>query len=88
MDGEQLRRLMPELKIFLDRYLPLFGRPENHGHAMRFVHGLFDGGDRRNTENIAEAIAGGVPRTLQKFISQGCWADRVVLGEALRIPGS
>jgi SRSO17 transposase len=81
MDGKQLRRLKPELEIFLDRYLPLFGRPENHGHAARFVHGLFDGSDRRNIENIAEAVAGGVPRTLQKFISQGCWDDGVVLGE-------
>jgi SRSO17 transposase len=81
MDGKQVRRLRPELEIFLDRYLPLFGRPENHGHAMRFVHGLFDGSDRRNTENIAEAVAGGVPRTMQKFISQGCWDDSVVLGE-------
>ena len=81
MDGKQLRRLQPELKIFLERYLPLFGRSENHEHAVRFVHGLFDGQDRRNTENIAEAVAGGVPRTLQKFISQGCWGDRVVLGE-------
>lgn len=81
MDGKQLRRLKPELEIFLERYLPLFGRSENHEHAVRFVHGLFDGQDRRNTENIAEAVAGGVPRTLQKFISQGCWDDRVVLGE-------
>lgn len=81
MDGKQLRRLMPELEVFLNRYLPLFGRPENHGHATRFVHGLFDGSDRRNTENIAESIAGGVPRTMQKFISQGCWDDRGVFGE-------
>ena len=81
MDGKQLRRLMPDLEVFLNRYLPLFGRPENHGHATRFVHGLFDGSDRRNTENIAESIAGGVPRTMQKFVSQGCWDDRGVLGE-------
>ena len=81
MDGKELRRFKPELKVFLDRYLPLFGRPENHEHAVRFVQGLFDGQDRRNIENIAEAVAGGVPRTLQKFISQGCWGDRVVLGE-------
>jgi len=81
MDGKQLRRFRPELEIFLNRYLLLFGREENHAHAVRFVHGLFDGQDRRNTENIAEAVAGGVPRTLQKFISQGCWDDGVVLGE-------
>lgn len=81
MDGKQLRRLKPELEVFLNRYQPLFGRPENHEHAVRFIHGLFDSSDRRNIENIAEAIAGGVPRTMQKFISQGCWDDRVVLGE-------
>jgi SRSO17 transposase len=81
MDGKQLRRFKPELEVFLKRYLPLFGREENHAHAVRFVHGLFDGQDRRNTENIAEAVAGGVPRTLQKFITQGCWDAGEVLGE-------
>jgi SRSO17 transposase len=81
MDGKQLRRFRPELEVFLKRYLPLFGREENHAHAVRFVHGLFDGRERRNTENIAEAVAGGVPRTLQKFISQGCWDDGEILGE-------
>jgi SRSO17 transposase len=81
MDGKQLRRFRPELEVFLKRYLPLFGKEENHAHAVRFVHGLFDGSDRRNTENIAEAIAGGVPRTLQKFITQGVWDAGEVLGE-------
>ena len=81
MDGKQLRRFRPELEVFLKRYLPLFGREENHAHVVRFVHGLFDGSDRRNTENIAEAVAGGVPRTLQKFITQGVWHAGEVLGE-------
>lgn len=81
MDGKQLRRFRPELEVFLKRYLPLFGREDNHAHAVRFVHGLFDGSDRRNTENIAEAVADGVPRTLQKFISQGVWDAGEVLGE-------
>ena len=81
MDGKQLRRFRPELEVFLKRYLPLFGREENHAHVVRFVHGLFDGSDRRNIENIAEAVAGGVPRTLQKFITQGVWDASEVLGE-------
>ncbi len=81
MDGKQLRRFRPELEVFLKRYLPLFGQEENHAHAVRFVHGLFDGSDRRNTENIAEAVAGGVPRTMQKFITQGVWDAGEVLGE-------
>lgn len=81
MDGKQWRRFRPELEVLLKRYLPLFGRKDNHAHAVRFVHGLFDGSDRRNTENIAEAVAGGVPRTLQKFITQGVWDAGDVLGE-------
>ncbi len=81
MDGEQLRRLKPELDMFLDRYLPLFGREENHGHAERFVHGLLGGQERRNVENIAESVDGGVVRTMQKFVAQGCWDDADVLRE-------
>ena len=84
MDGNQLRRLKPELESFLDRYLGLFGRAENQEHARGLVQGLLDGSDRRNVENMAEAVEGGVVRTLQKFIAQGCWQDRAVLGELRR----
>lgn len=81
MDGKQLRRLKPELELFVERYLPLFGRCENHAHAVAFLHGLLGAAERRNVENIAEAVAGGVVRTMQKFVSQGCWDDARVLGE-------
>jgi SRSO17 transposase len=81
MDGNQLRRLKPELESFLDRYLGLFGRAENREHARQLMQGLLDGSDRRNVENMAEAVDGGVVRTLQKFIAQGCWEDRAILGE-------
>ena len=81
MDGKQLRRLKPELETFLDRYLPLFGREENQPHAERFVRGLLGGQERRNTENIAEVVKGGVVRTMQKFIAHGSWKDAVILRE-------
>lgn len=84
MDAEALRSLRPELEMFLSRYLPLFGRDENHAHAAAIVQGLLAGGDRRNVENMAEAIEGGVVRTLQKFIAQGVWDDQAVLGELRR----
>jgi len=84
MDAVQLRRLKPELDSFLDRYLPLFGREENHPHAGRFLQGLLAGGERRNIENIAEQVDGGVVRTMQKFITQGVWDDRAVLNEMRR----
>lgn len=84
MDGEQLRRLKPELDRFVERYAPLFGREENQHHAGRFVQGLLGGQERRNTENIAEGVAGGVVRTMQKFIAQARWNDGLVLEEVRR----
>lgn len=84
MDAKSLRSLKPELDVFLSRYLPHFGRDENRAHARTLMQGLLAGGDRRNVENMAETIDGGVVRTLQKFIAQGVWDDREVLGELQR----
>jgi len=81
MDAKSLRSLKPELELFLSRYAPLFGRDENQAHARTIVQGLLAGGERRNVENMAEAAADGVVRTLQKFIAQGVWDDRSVLAE-------
>jgi SRSO17 transposase len=81
MDGKQLRRLRPELDTFVERYLPLFGREENQPHARRFIHGLLGGQERRNVENVAEAVEGGVVRTMQKFVAQGSWGSADVLRE-------
>src|SRR6188508_1336699 len=81
MDATELRRLKPELESFLDRYAPLFGRPEAQGHARRFVQGLLLGGERRSVENIAEAIDGCVVRSLQQFIATAPWDAAAVLAE-------
>ena len=71
MDESQLLALKPELDRFLDRFAPLFGREENQAHARRFVQGLLHGGERRNAENIAQAMSGGPVRSLQAFITTG-----------------
>jgi SRSO17 transposase len=84
MDVQELRRLKPELDLFLDRYAPLFGRDEAQDHANRFLQGLLLGGERRSVENIAEAIEGGVVRSLQKFIGQAPWCGHAVLEELQR----
>jgi SRSO17 transposase len=84
MDAKSLRSLKPELEVFLSRYVPHFGRDENHAHARTIVQGLLAGGERRNVENMAETIEGGVVRTLQKFIAQGVWEAGDVLGELRR----
>ena len=84
MDETQLLALKPELDHFLDRFAPLFGRGENQAHARRFVQGLLHGGERRNAENIAQAMSGGPVRSLQAFITTGTWRDGAVLDELRR----
>jgi SRSO17 transposase len=84
MDERQLLALKPELDRFLDHFAPLFGGEGNQGHARRFVEGLLHGGERRNAENIAQAMSGGPVRSLQAFISSGVWQDRELLGELRR----
>jgi SRSO17 transposase len=83
MDEQQLKALKPELDRFLDHYAPLFGHEGNQVHARRFVQGLLRGGDRRNTENIAEALDGGSVRSLQAFVTTGAWKDAAIVA-ALR----
>src|ERR1700731_4804697 len=80
MDEQQLLALKPELDRFLDRFAPLFGLDGNQAHARRFVQGLLHGGERRNAENIAQAMSGGPVRSLQAFLTTGVWPD----GEALK----
>jgi SRSO17 transposase len=84
MGARGRRRLKPELEALLDRYAPLFGRPAAQGHARRFVQGRLLGGDRRSVENVAEAIDGGVVRSLQSFITAAPWDARAVLAELRR----
>lgn len=81
MDEQELLALKPELDRFLDRFAPLFGLEENQNHARCFVQGLLRQGERRNSENIAEAIADCNVRNLQAFITTGAWRDAAVLPE-------
>jgi SRSO17 transposase len=81
MDEQQLLALKPELDRFLDRFAPLFGAEQNQTHARRFVQGLLQQGERKNTENVAQAIAGGNVRNLQAFITTGAWRDAALLAE-------
>lgn len=84
MDEQQLLALKPELDRFLDRFAPLFGRDQNQDHARRFVQGLLHGGERRNTENVAQAMQGCNVRNLQAFITTGVWHAAGILTELRR----
>jgi len=81
MDEQQLLALKPELDRFLDRFAPLFGVEPNQTHARCFVQGLLHQGERRNSENIAQAIAGCNVRNLQAFIATGAWQEDALLAQ-------
>ncbi|HEX9014267.1 MAG TPA: IS701 family transposase [Anaerolineaceae bacterium] len=81
MDEQQLLALKPELDRFLDGFAPLFGVEQNQAHARSFVQGLLRQGERRNSENIAEAIAGCNVRNVQAFITTGAWQDGALLAQ-------
>jgi len=78
MDEQQLLAMKPEFDRFPDRFAPpLFGRS---GACV----GLLQGGERRETENIAQAMCGGFVRSLQAFIGTGVWTDGEVLNPTPR----
>jgi SRSO17 transposase len=81
MDEQQLTALKPELNQFVEQFLPWFGGEGNQAHARRFIEGLFHRGERRNAENIAEAMDGGPVRSLQAFITTGRWSDQDILAK-------
>jgi SRSO17 transposase len=84
LDEQQLLALKPELDRFLNQFAPLFGREENQTHARRLIQGLLHGGERRNVENIAQAMKGGPVRSLQAFVATGVWSDAEVLKQVRR----
>jgi SRSO17 transposase len=71
------------LAAFAQRYLPLFHRQEQRGHALTVLRGKLTGLQRKTTEPIATQ-AGQKRRPLQLFVGAGGWADRPVLDELRR----
>ncbi len=53
---------------FHQHLAPLFGRREAQRRSEQYLRGLLvQRADRLNAENVAEAVAGTAPRTLQRF---------------------
>lgn len=78
-----VRGCRDRLTRFLKRYLPLFRREEQRGHAGAFVRGLLSGLPRKSVEPIAAQA--GVPRkNLEFFVGCGVWDDEKVMTELRR----
>ncbi len=74
MSEESVAALLEDLDDFIEPYLPLFGRRENHGHARMYVEGRLQRLERRTLEPIANEH-GVHRRRLQYFVGAGLWDD-------------
>jgi SRSO17 transposase len=80
---DDVRDCRDHITSFLRRYLPLFHRREQRGHAAAFVRGLLSGLERKSAEPIASRAE--IPRkNLQMFLGQGAWDDDTVMTELRR----
>ncbi len=69
-----------QLADFHRRFAPLFGRPEARRRSEQYLRGLVvQQTDRRNAENLAEAIPGATPRALQRFLTEAPWDAAAVI---------
>jgi SRSO17 transposase len=71
--GERLTR-------FMERYLPLFYRKEQHQHALVVVQGRLSNLERKTSEPIAY-LAGQERKPVQNFVGAGAWDDEAVMSQ-------
>jgi SRSO17 transposase len=83
LSADDVRACADRLTAFAQRYLPLFHREEQRGHALTVLRGKLTGLQRKTTEPIATQ-AGQQRRPLQLFVGAGGWDDRAVLDELRR----
>jgi SRSO17 transposase len=94
MTPEDLERVADSFTRFHAPFAPLFGRREAQRRSEQYLRGLLvQHADRRNAENLAEAIPDANPRSLQRFLTEAPWLQRPVitalhqfLGPRLRSP--
>jgi SRSO17 transposase len=80
MTTEDLDRVADSFTTFHAHFAPLFGRAATRRRSEQYLRGLLvQRADRRNAENLAEAVVGATPRTLQRFLTDAPWTPRPVL---------
>jgi SRSO17 transposase len=74
MDTVEFERVATSFAAFHQRFAPLFGRKEAQRRSEQYLRGLLvQQAERRNAENLAEAVEGATPRSLQRFVSESPW---------------
>lgn len=88
LDERNFGRVAHSLRAFHRSFAPLFGRKEARRRCAQYLRGLLvQQTDRRNAENLAEAVEGATPRALQRFLSNSPWAHQPVLDALQRYLG-
>ena len=74
MDAVLFAQVVPAFAAFHQRFAPLFGRREAQRRSEQYLRGLLvQQTDRRNAENVAEAIDGASARSLQRLLTEAPW---------------
>ncbi len=80
MDPATFDRVAEAFAAFHQHFAPYFGRKEAQRRSEQYLRGLLvQHADRRNAENLAEAIPGATPRALQRFLTEAPWSTTPVI---------
>ncbi len=80
MDSATFDRVAEAFAAFHQHFSPFFGRKEAQRRSEQYLRGLLvQQADRRNAENVAEAISGATPRALQRFLTEAPWSTAPVI---------
>ena len=76
----EFERVAASFAAFHQEFASLFGRKEAQQRSEQYLRGLLvQQTDRRNAENISEAVDGATPRSLQRFLTESPWSDEPVI---------
>jgi SRSO17 transposase len=80
LDQVEFERVAASFAAFHQEFASLFGRKEAQQRSEQYLRGLLvQQTDRRNAENISEAVEGATPRSLQRFLTESPWSDWPVI---------
>lgn len=80
MNLAEFDRVAATFTAFHQEFAPLFGRREVRQRSEQYLRGLLvQQTDRRNAENVAEAIEGATPRALQRLLTEAPWKTEPVI---------
>ncbi len=89
MDQSEFEKVAASFEEFHEEFAPLFGRKEVQARSEQYLRGLLvQRTDRRNAENLAEAVEGATPRSLQRFLTEAPWETAPVIERLQRYVGA